>query len=311
MSIESSQPDVVVVGSVNMDLVVRSSSLPQLGETVLGRDFATVPGGKGANQAVGVARLGASCAFIGRVGNDAFGERLLRNLRDNNVNVDAVQVSEGVATGVALIVVVESGENAICVASGANYAVTPDDVTAAEALLRGAKVCLLQLELPVETVVRAIELCREFGVETILDPAPAVLDPPRGLFDADIITPNVSEAEMLTNLSPSAGQSNARTVAQVLVHQGARQVVLKLGAEGALVFDKSGSEHIDAYTITPVDTTAAGDAFSAGLAVGRARGQSLAQAARQANAAGALACTKFGAQPSMPTAAEVEQLLSG
>ncbi len=309
MAEDTKRTGVVVIGSINMDLVVRAPHVPQPGETVLGRGFATIPGGKGANQAMAIARLGEKCTLIGRVGDDDFGERLLMSLRGNRVDVEQVVVTEGAPTGVALIVVDESGENAICVASGANFRVSPDDLDAAEETLRSARVCLLQLELPVETVLHAIKLCREFGVETVLDPAPAPADPPPGLFTADIVSPNAGEAEALTGETLATHAKEAKAVAAALAQRGARQIVLKLGAGGALVFDGSRFEQIRAHRIKPVDTTAAGDAFTGALAVGRARGQSLFEATRLANAAGALACSKFGAQPSMPTAAEVEKLL--
>lgn len=304
---ETERTGVVVVGSINMDLVIRAPHVPQPGETVLGREFTTIPGGKGANQAVAVARLGTSCSLVGRVGDDAFGQHLRRQLQANGVNVDEVVVTEGTPTGVAQIVVDACGENAICVASGANRLVLPADLDAAEDLLRAARVCLLQLELPVETVVHAIQLCRRLGVETILDPAPALADPPAALFDADILSPNAGEAEMLTGETLATHAKEAKAVAAALVQRGARNVVLKLGANGALVFDGARFEHIPGHRIKPVDTTAAGDAFTGALAVGRARGQSLFDAARQANAAGALACTCFGAQPSMPTAAQLRR----
>jgi ribokinase len=303
------QPAIVVIGSINMDLVVRAPHAPAPGETVLGRDFQTIPGGKGANQAVAVARLQLPCSIVGRVGDDDFGERLLTGLRASKVDVAHVTVAEGVATGVALIVVDHVGENAICVASGANYKVTPDDVDAARDRIASARLCLLQLELPVPTVIHAIRLCRKLNVPTILDTAPAPSDPPDELFEADIITPNQTEAGLLAQ-EPSGKFREAKAVAAALVSRGARRVVLKLGDRGALVFDGQRFEHVPGRKIVPVDTTAAGDAFTGALAVACARGESLVEAARYANAAGAAACLKFGAQPSMPTPQEVEQLLT-
>jgi len=300
---------VVVVGSINMDLVVKAPHVPGPGETVLGKDLATIPGGKGANQAVAVARLGTNCAIVGRVGGDDFGQRLLTGLRKNRVNVDHVVVTEGAASGVAFIVVDEMGENAICVASGANHRVVPEDLDAVEDVLAAARVCLLQLELPIDTVVHAIRLCRKHRIETILDTAPAPSNAPPELFEADIITPNAGEAEVLTGEPITTHAKGAKAVAAALARLGARQVVLKLGDQGAMLFDGDQFEHIPAHRIQPVDTTAAGDAFTAALAVARARGESLSEAVRYANAAGAVACTKFGAQPSMPTAREVADLL--
>ena len=304
------RPDapIVIVGSVNMDLVVRTPCVPAPGQTVLGRDFVTIPGGKGANQAVAVARLGGNAIMVGRVGDDDFGRRLREELRSSGVNDDHVLTTPDVASGIAMIVVEDGGENAITVASGANFAVTPADVDAAEAVIREAKVCLLQLELPVETVLHTIDLCRQHGVETILDTAPAPAPPaPEGLFKADIITPNESEAAALTGLAVDTAPAQ---IADALQAKGCRTVVLKLGQRGSHVFAPDGDWPAAAFAIEPVDTTAAGDAFTAALAVARAAGQPLADAARFANAAGALACTRLGAQPSMPTHTQVLDWMS-
>ena len=303
-------PAVVVIGSVNMDLVVRAPHVPRPGETILGNSFATIPGGKGANQAVAAARLGADCRFVSRIGDDAFGQQLLAGMKMVGINCDQVGITEGVATGVALIVVDELGENAITVASGANAKLSIEDIEAAKPLIASAKVCLLQLEIPLETASYAIRMARSLGVEVILDcaPAPAADKVPQTLFEADILSPNETEAMILTG-EPSAGKREARLVATALVERGARNVVLKLGEKGALCYDGSRFEHVPAFRIKPVDTTAAGDAFSAALAVCRAKGMSLPEAVLYANAAGAVACLKFGAQPAMPSADEVRSLM--
>lgn len=306
---ESSRKGVVVVGSINMDLVVKTESIPQPGQTVLGGEFATIPGGKGANQAVAVARLGEPATMIGRVGDDAFGRQLIAGLSEARVIADHVLVTPGVASGVALIVVDEMGENAICVAPGANHKLTPQDIDANEAVLAKARVCLLQLEIPIPTVLRTLELCRRHKVLTILDVAPARPDLPDELFHVDILSPNASEAELLTGEPTGAHAREAKAVAAALVAAGARCVVLKLGASGALAFDGDQFYHVPGHKITVVDTTAAGDAFTGALAVACARGEPLPHAIRYANAAGALACTKLGAQRSMPNATEVTNLL--
>jgi ribokinase len=310
MPVSLNAPSIVVIGSINMDLVVRAPHVPHPGETVLGHSFATIPGGKGANQAVAAARLGGDCHFVGRIGDDAFGQQLLAGMKTVGIDCDHVDITEGVATGVALIVVDELGENAITVASGANSQLSIQDIEAAKPLIASAKVCLLQLEIPLETASYAIRLARSLGVEVILDcaPAPAAEKVPQTLFDADIITPNETEAMILTG-EPAAGKRESRLVAAALVERGARNVVLKLGEKGALCYDGSRFEHVPAFRIKPIDTTAAGDAFSAALAVCRAKRMSLAEAVRYANAAGAAACLKFGAQPAMPTADEVRSLM--
>lgn len=303
-------PQVVVVGSINMDLVMRVPYMPRAGETLLGKDLQTIPGGKGANQAVGVARLGTPCAIVGRVGDDDFGNRLLVGLRTAHVNTRHVTVAEGVASGVAMITVDQLGENAICVASGANARVTPADIDTAASSLHGAKICLMQLELPMETVLHAIRLCQAKGVATILDCAPAPREAPAEMFRVDVLTANLGEAEALTR-ERATTRHEAKALAAALAARGARQVVLKMGEHGAVLFDGDRFEHVAGHRITPIDTTAAGDAFTAALAVGLARGEPLREAVRFANAAGAAACTKFGAQPSLPTISEVMTYLDG
>ena len=299
---------IVIVGSINMDLVVRTAHVPAPGETVLGRAFSTIPGGKGANQAVAAARLGGRAIMVGRVGDDDLGRQLIAGLKANGVDSTHVHPTADVASGIAMIVVADDGENAITVASGANFQVTPADVDAAESVLRSARVVLLQLELPIETVVYTIELCRRHGVETIIDTAPApASDVPDALFSADIVTPNESEAARLTGLPAT---SDAGAVAAALHARGCRSVVLKLGRRGAYSSSPDGGLAVPGFEVDAVDTTAAGDAFTAALAVARARGWTLPEAAHFANGAGAVACTKWGAQPSMPTSNEVNDLIS-
>ncbi len=222
MPSSSAAPAVVVIGSVNMDLVVRAPRVPRPGETILGHSFATIPGGKGANQAVAAARLGGGCHFVGRVGDDAFGQRLVAGMKAVGVNCEHVSITEGVSTGVALIVVDEQGENAITVAGGANTKLSIEDIEAAKPVIAAAKVCLLQLEIPLETACYAIRLARSLRVEVIVDtaPAPAADRVPQGLFEADILTPNETEAMILTD-EPAAGKREARLVATALAERGA------------------------------------------------------------------------------------------
>ncbi len=305
---------IAIVGSINMDLVVRAPHIPAPGETVLGRAFATIPGGKGANQAVAVGRLGTPAVMIGRVGDDAFGEQLIGGLREAGVETSHVLTTPGTSSGIAMIVVGEDGENAITVAGGANARVTPADIDAAEDVLREAAICLVQLELPIETVVHTIRRCRALGVRTILDPAPApaMADSLEGLLAADLLSPNESEAAiLLKHLGRHPPSSDdASTVATALRQRDDQTIVLKLGRRGAHVLSPELAGDVGGFTIDPVDTTAAGDAFTGALAVALAEGRPLADAVRFANATGALACTKMGAQPSMPTLAEVEALLN-
>jgi ribokinase len=300
---------IVVIGSINMDLVARCSSIPKPGETVLGDELRQIPGGKGANQAVAAARLGAEVYMVGAVGGDVFGRRALEELRAAGVNTDQVRTIDSASTGVALIAVNSAGENAITVAPGANRCVNTEDVERALPLLRAADVCLLQLEIPVEADFRAIRICRELGVTTVLDAAPALPDPPDDLFRTEVLTANLAEAETLTGISGDGSESHARSMIAALSERGLKRVVLKLGDRGSLAYDDPDYSMMEADRVEVVDATAAGDAFNAALGVYLARRHSLFSAQRRANAAGALACTKLGAMPAMPTAEQVDRRL--
>jgi len=307
----SQEPLILVVGSINMDLVVRGPHMPGPGETVLGSAFKTSPGGKGANQAVGVMRLGGRCEMIGCVGDDAFGRQLLENLQHEGVGCDGIAASSDAPTGVAIIVVDSKGENAIITASGANYRVTPDDhIYPNEPLFEQAAVVVLQLELPLTAVRASTELARRHGCKIILDPAPAPKIIPAKLCEVDIITPNVVECETITGKKAGMEERVDKGIALDLIDLGAQAAALKLGPRGSMVVMADGHFYtIPPYKVQVVDTTAAGDAFTAALAVAVARGDKLHYAARFANAAGALTCTKFGAQSALPTADEVKLLM--
>lgn len=300
---------IVVIGSVNMDLVCRTARRPAPGETILGRDFTAMHGGKGANQAVAAARLGAPVHLLGRVGCDQFGQQLLAGLRDNGVGIEHVSTSAGISSGVAVIVVDDSGENSIIVIPGANSRLSPADIDAATPLIAESSCVLLQLETPYATVEHAIRLCRRLGVRTILDPAPAATDTfPDAFFTADLLTPNQTEARAVLRLNPHAADDLA--VGRLLLDRGAGTVIHKLGSKGAMVVGRNAAAlRVDPFAAKVVDTTAAGDAFNAALAVGLAEQMDLAEAVRFANAAGALACTVLGAQPSLPDRAAVAGLV--
>lgn len=326
------RPRIAVIGSINMDLVIRLPRIPRPGESVIGGDLARFAGGKGANQAVAAARLGADAMLVGRVGDDDFGRSLMDTLRENRVNFDHVGVTPGVATGVGCISLSESGENAIAVGPGANMRVTPADIDAAAEEIRRCRVCLLQLELPLATVAYALRRCRAMGVETVLDYAPAPAKVMEELLAADVITPNEGEAAMLaasydsvfrdrlSSQSPGAVlHDSARgdappdweRLARTICARGTGSVVLKLGARGAFLHTQRESVLVPPFAIEPVDTVGAGDAFTAGLGVAIAEGQPWPDAVRFANAAGALACLTAGAIPSMPDRAAVAKLLAG
>ncbi|MCL6542458.1 MAG: ribokinase [Roseiflexus sp.] len=299
---------VVVFGSINMDLVVRTPRLPTPGETLTGHTFFTAPGGKGANQAVACARLGVPTRMVGRVGDDLFGEQLRASLRSFGVQDDGVLTTPG-PSGVALIAVDDTAENTIVIVPGANGAVSIADIPRLERALDGARALLLQLEVPIETVVAAARAAHTRGVTVILDPAPALPLPDELYALADIITPNEHEATTLTGIAVHDDQG-AIAAARTLIARGARRVALKLGARGALTADAEGEQFWSPFTVTPVDTVAAGDAFNGGLAVALSEGRSFNEAIRWGLAAGALSVTRHGAQPSMPERNEVLTLLA-
>jgi ribokinase len=302
-------PQIVVVGSSNIDMVVQVPRIPAPGETVLGGQFVMVPGGKGANQAVAAARLGAQVTFVARLGQDAFAEASLQNFAAAGIDPSFIVRDAETASGVALIFVDAGGENAIAVAPGANARLAPEDVDRAEEAIARADVLLLQLEVPIPTVAHAIALARRHGRRVVLNPAPAQAVPEGLLAHVDILTPNETEAAMLLGDS-AAGLAGIAPTAEALLAQGVGTVVVTLGKEGAFVVERSGSYHVPGRYVIAVDTTAAGDTFSAALAVAWAEGRELRAAVEWATAAAALSVTRRGAQPSLPTRAEVEAFLS-
>jgi ribokinase len=296
---------IVVIGSINMDLVCRTPRIPRQGETIMGSDFLTMPGGKGANQAVAAARLadrGTTVHMIGRVGNDEFGRQLVAGLSSNGVRVERVICTDGIASGCALIQVDGHGENSIVVVPGANARVSKEDVQNARELIASASCVVMQLEIPLETVEYAINLCRELGVFTILDPAPV---PPQGLptalYAVDLLTPNQTEAELILG--------GASDTEKKLIDRGARTVVLKLGASGSIFADKKHIESAEPFSVKAVDTTAAGDAFTGALAVAHSEGLNTSATLRFANAAGAICCQTMGAQAALPPRVAVDAMI--
>lgn len=301
---------IVVVGSLNMDFVVGVDRLPSLGETVLGRDFRMLPGGKGANQACAAAKLATASTpvrMIGRVGYDAFGDNLKAGLSAAGVDVSAVHATRSHPTGVALISVDASGQNTIVVASGANHALIASEAEAMRSVFRGASLALFQLESPLDTVAAALKIAREEGARTILDPAPALPLSGDILANVDILTPNESEASLLLGLPPQrVSICNAPALARTLKERGPAAVVLKLGDQGCFYSDASTELHCPAPSVTARDTTAAGDVFNAALAVALAEDRPIPEALRFANAAAAISVTRLGAQSSIPTRAELQ-----
>lgn len=303
--------NIVVIGSSNTDMVVKTSHLPAAGETVLGGEFMMNAGGKGANQAVAAARYGERVVFVARVGDDMFGRQTLESLRRDGIDTSCVRVDSDRMSGVALISVNAEGENSIVVASGANMALGREDIDRAAEEIRRADVVLMQLEVPMATVEYAAEAAAAAGVPVILNPAPAPAGPlGAGLLSRiDVITPNRSEAARISGIEVT-DMASARRAAEAIHAMGTRRVIITLGGEGSLIYDGGEFEHIGATRVEAVDTTAAGDTFNGVLAVGVAEGLSLARAAREASVAAAISVTRMGAQTAAPTRAEVEAFIS-
>lgn len=299
---------IVVFGSINMDLVASVPHLPQAGETLSGGGFATVPGGKGANQAVACARLGVPTAFVGRVGGDGFGSELRRGLEREGVGVDGLAVASDLPSGIAVITVDAKGENTIVVVAGANGAVGEADLAALERQIAGAKLLLIQLEVPLAAVQAAAAAARASGAMVVLDPAPAQPLPAALLRHVDIITPNESEAAALVGFALADDAAIARA-AEALCELGAGCAIIKLGGRGAYMLAGGRGVWLPAFAVDAVDTVAAGDAFNGALAAALSLGLPLETAARWGAAGGALATTRRGAQAAMPTRAELAALL--
>lgn len=301
-------PKVTVVGSFNTDLVVRTPRMPVKGETILGGPYLTGPGGKGANQAVAAARLGAEVAMVVRLGQDDFGDRAEENLRREGIRTDYVLRTAESHTGVAFIIVDEAGENMIVVAPGVNELLTPADVDAAREAIANADILLLELEAPMETVEHAVAVAHELGVKVVLNPAPGQPLSAELLRRVDVLTPNETETQLITGL-PVHTVEEARLAGEHLLAQGVGVVVITLGARGALIVTCEGAQHIRGRQVQVVDTTGAGDAFNGALAVALAEGRAMPDAVAFANAAAALQVTRMGTAPAMPHRAEVEAFM--
>jgi ribokinase len=291
---------IIVFGSINIDLVATASRLPVGGETLLGEDFFQVSGGKGANQAVALARLGVPTQMVGRVGADGFGVELVNNLQASGVQTNNIFVDETVSSGVAIIIVSQSGENQIVVIPGANGRVNQEDIERLSNLLPAATALLLQLEIPIHAVVAAAKAARNANIQVILDPAPAQSNLPAELYPlVDIITPNEVEAGQLVGFAVD-GEETAAKAAEILLERGVKCAIVKLGAKGVFCATAQEKFFVPAFPVHVVDTVAAGDAFNGALAAALFERKSLHQAVIWGTAAGALAATKPGAQTSLP-----------
>jgi ribokinase len=305
----SNKKPIVVVGSINADLVATVPHVPHIGETITGTTFQIHPGGKGANQAVAVARLGYPVKMIGRLGTDVYGQQLRSHLQTTGVNTDAVMTTEG-SSGVALILVSQAGENCIVVIPGANAFVSQADIDANVATIREAGMVLAQLEIPIATVSHLAEVCTREGIPLMLDPTPAVSLPRDLLRHVTWFTPNETEsAFFVQELAPASPQGDPCEIARTLSDAGLQGIVLKLGSRGVLLRDATVEALVPSFPVTAVDTTAAGDTFNGAFATGLMMGKTEIESARFAAAAAAISVTRAGAQPSMPSLAEVTALL--
>jgi len=300
----------VVVGSSNTDMIIRLARIPRPGETLIGGEFLTAAGGKGANQAVGAARAGGKVTLIARVGRDVFGAEAVAGLRRERIDVRHVVRDRSAPSGVALIFVAEDGENSIAVASGANALLSPADIRKSAQTIRSAAILVMQLETPAATVRAAAEVASAAGVPVILNPAPARALPAALLKRVSILTPNETEAETLTGIKVTGPAAAAKACASLRA-RGVRTVIVTLGSRGAFLADVNGQRLVPGFKVKAVDTTAAGDIFNGALAVALAEGKPLPAAVRFANAAAALSVTRLGAQPSAPRRLEVDRFLRG
>jgi ribokinase len=299
----STQPRIVVVGSANTDMVIKAPRIPRPGETVIGGEFVMAAGGKGANQAVAAARLGAQVALVARLGTDVFGDQAVAGYQREGIDTAHVVRDPDAASGVALIFVDARGENSIAVASGANARLTPADVERAGRVIAAADVLLVQLEVPLDAVARAIELAHRAEVTVILNPAPAAEIDPALLANVSIATPNEHEIQVVV------GEPEPERAVSRMLDAGTGIVLVTLGPQGVLWAEGQRRQIVPAYAVQAVDTTAAGDAFNGGLACALGRGLPTEQAVRYANAVAALSVTRMGAQPSLPREGEVRAFL--
>jgi len=302
---------IVVIGSSNTDMVIKSHHLPAPGETILGGQFYMTAGGKGANQAVASARLGADVTFVAKVGNDIFGKKALENFKNDNIDISYIQADDNVPSGIALILVDTNGENLISVAPGANFLLSPKDVEQAEPRIKEADLVLVQLEVPLDTVEKAAILAEKHNVPLLLDPAPA---PISGLHETILkrtkyIKPNETELSAITNVKVN-NLTDIEYATGKLLSMGPKTVIVTLGAEGAFVSDGMNKNYFKTKTVTSIDATAAGDAFSGAFAVAVGEGLPLDRSIEMALATATLSVTKAGAQPSMPTRKELNDFLT-
>ena len=295
---------ILVLGSLNMDLVTKVKVTPKVGETIIGSGFSEIPGGKGANQAVAIGKLGGDVSMLGRVGNDNFGKSLIQALNESHVHSENVLMVDGAPTGTALIMVNDDGDNSIVVIPGANFELKPDAVTTQH--FDEKDYLLAQLETPIETIEAAFSQAKAAGLQTVLNPAPAQKLSKELIANTDLLIPNETEFELLTGFSPETPEGlDAGT--SLLFEQGVKALIITLGKNGALYIGEDGERiHVNGYSVKAIDTTAAGDSFIGGVLTALSKGESMKSAMEFATKVGAVTVTKYGAQSSLPTFEEIE-----
>ena len=294
---------ICVIGSLNMDLVVNVDEMPKKGQTLIGSSFKEVPGGKGANQAVAIARLGGDINMIGKVGNDSFGKTLIEQLKNDNVDTEYVQI-ENCASGVAMITVDKNAENSIVVAPGANFKVLEEDIDKCIDGIKKSDIVVLQLETPLNTIKYALEKSKELGKYTILNPAPAVKLGDEIIRNVDLLTPNETELEILSGVKIET-EDDIKKAAHVMIEKGVKELIVTLGSKGSLYINKETMNFKKSYKVEAIDTTAAGDSYTGALAVAFSKNESIEEAMDFASKVGALSVMKEGAQTSLPTLEDV------
>ena len=295
---------ICVIGSLNMDLVVNVDEMPKKGQTLIGSSFKEVPGGKGANQAVAIARLGGDINMIGKVGSDSFGKTLIEQLKNDNVDTEYVQI-ENCASGVAMITVDKNAENSIVVAPGANFRVLEEDIDKCIDGIKKSDIVVLQLETPLNTIKYALEKSKELGKYTILNPAPAVKLGDEIIKNVDLLTPNETELEILSGVKIE-NEDDIKKAAHVMIEKGVKELIVTLGSKGSLYINEETMNFKKSYKVEAIDTTAAGDSYTGALAVALSQDKGMEEAMDFASKVGALSVLKEGAQSSLPTLEDVE-----
>lgn len=296
--------NICVIGSLNMDLVVNVDKMPKPGQTIIGSNFKEVPGGKGANQAVAMARLNGNVSMIGKVGEDGFGQTLINSLKNDKVDTTYIKTTKG-ATGVALITVDNNAQNSIVVSPGANFEVKEEDIDNNIEAIKNSDIVVLQLETPLNTIKYALKKSKELNKYTILNPAPALKLDDEIIKNVDLLTPNETELEIISGVNIET-EEDIQKAAQIMIEKGVKELIVTLGSKGSLYINKEKSIFKKAYKVEAVDTTAAGDSYTAALAVALSKDQSIEEAMDFASKVGALSVLKEGAQSSLPTLEDVE-----